>query len=299
LVRVTPLLWSSELGIWIKHEQLQRTGSFKLRGAALAVGRLVEAGWSRGVVCASAGNHGLGVACASAGMGVAATVVVSCGAAEVKRQGIRRLGAHVEVSAGPYEEAEREARLRAVQTGAAFLSPFDDDAVVEGNGGWLADELRGQAMQQGITLDRVIVPVGGGGLVGGLAQRLAPRGVEVIGVQPRSNCAMYESLVRGRALTTYDGGQTLCEGLEGPVAERTFELCRRHLASIALVDEPSILQAVGWAWRHLGQPLEPSAACALAAVRAGLVPSSPSTVLLLTGRNLDDATLDRALETAS
>src|SRR5439155_9164194 len=106
-----------------------------------------------------------------------------------------------------------------------FVSPYDDEDIIDGNGRWLGDEIAGER-----AFKRLIVPVGGGGLIGGLAQAL--RGVEVIGAQPRANCAMYESLASNRAQTTYLGGATLCEGLAGAVAERTYELVRAHVARI-------------------------------------------------------------------
>lgn len=291
LCRVTPLVYAGPLGCFLKLESLQATGSFKLRGAAVKLARLAPEARARGVVAASAGNHGLGVARAAAALGIAATVVVSRGAAAVKRAGIARLGAEVIPSTGDYAQAEREAIELARSSGRAFLSPFDDDDVIEGNGAWLAEELLGQHP----GLARVVVPVGGGGLCGGLGRVLAPRGVAVIGVQPRVNCAMKESLDGGRALVDYQGGETLCEGLEGAVSVRTFELARAHLSSIVLVDEAEVLAAIAFAWRVLGVVAEPSAAVVVAAALSGRLQAEDDTVLVLTGSNLDDELLDRAL----
>ncbi|HEY7953869.1 MAG TPA: pyridoxal-phosphate dependent enzyme [Polyangia bacterium] len=291
LCRVTPLLYAPPLGCYLKLESLQATGSFKLRGAAVALSRLSPEERARGVVAASAGNHGLGLALAGARLSVPVTVVVSRTAAQVKRDGIARLGAEVIVSSGDYDQAEREARTLAASRGRRFISPFDDDDVIDGNGGWLAAELAAQHA----SLRRVIVPVGGGGLAGGLARALEPRGVEVIGIQPRSNCAMHESLRLGRALSSYQGGATRAEGLEGGIALRTFELARAHLSRIELVGEDEILAAVAFAWRALGLYVEPSAAVVLAAVRSGQVIAEEDTALVLTGANLDPALLDEAL----
>ena len=112
-----------------------------------------------------------------------------------------------------------------------FVSPFDDEEIIAGNGGDLAEEIYAQAPD----LKRVVCPVGGGGLIGGIARTLQPRGVSVIGVEPEVNCAMYESLQRGVALTEYDGGDTLAEGCEGAVCERTFELVRDYTSFFSLV----------------------------------------------------------------
>jgi threonine dehydratase len=293
LVRKTPLLFAPPLGCFVKLESLQATGSFKLRGAATKLAGLSSLDKERGVVTASAGNHGLGVALAARELGIAATVVVSRGAAKVKREGIARLGAQVLEAAGDFDVAEAQARALAADQKRVFISAFDDPDVIEGNGSWLAEEL----LEQHAGLKRVIVPVGGGGLSGGLARTLQPRGVQVIGVQPRANCAMHDSLAQGGALTQYHSGGTLCEGLEGPVAERTFELVRAHLDSIVLVDEPEILAAVAFAWRALGFVVEPSAAVVIAAARAGRVMAEDDTALLISGGNLDADLLDRALDT--
>jgi threonine dehydratase len=293
LVRRTPLVYAPALGCWLKLESLQATGSFKLRGAALKLARLSAEERARGVVTASAGNHGLGVAYAARALGVPATVIVSRGAAQVKREGIARLGAEVRASTGDYAAAEAEARALAASTGRTFVSPFDDDDVIDGNGAWLAEELAAAHARLG----RVVVPVGGGGLAGGLARVLGPRGVAVVGVQPSANRAMHDSLALGRALTTYDGAATLAEGLEGPVAERTFALCRAHIERIVLVGEEELLAAIAFAYRALGLLVEPSAAVVLAAARAGRVELEDDTVLVVTGANVDGALVDRALAT--
>jgi threonine dehydratase len=291
LCRVTPFLDAPALGCALKLESLQRTGSFKLRGAAVKLASLDAAERARGVVAASAGNHGAGVACAARALDLSARVVVPSTAPRVKREAIAALGAALEVHGASYEEAEARARQIAAQSGAVFISPFDDERVIDGNGRWLAEEL----LAQRPALERVVVPVGGGGLAGGLAEVLAPRGVAIWGAQPATNCAMHDSLVSSRALTTYDGGATRCEGLEGPVAERTFALCRDGGVRVALVDEESILEAVAFAWRELGLVVEPSAAAAIAALRSGKIPAAPSTVAVVTGGNLDPELLDLAL----
>jgi threonine dehydratase len=291
LCRVTPLVYAGPIGCFLKLESLQVTGSFKLRGAAVKLARLPVEVRARGVVAASAGNHGLGLSRAARELGVPATVIVSRGAAQVKRQGIARNGAEVIASAGDYAQAEREAQELARASGRVFVSPFDDDDVIDGNGAWLGEELATQ--QRGLR--RVLVPVGGGGLIGGLARLLQPRGVQVIGVQPRANCAMHESFAQKRALVDYEGGPTLCEGLEGAVAERTYDLAKRYVDSVVLVDEDEVLRAIAFAYRVLGLLVEPSAAVVLAAVQSGRVAAEDDTALVVTGSNLDDEVLARAL----
>jgi threonine dehydratase len=288
LARVTPLVRGA--GAWLKLESLQATGSFKLRGAAVKLARLGAAVRARGVVAASAGNHGLGMALAARRFGVPLTVVVPESAARVKVDGIARLGADVVRAGAGYVEAEVRAQALAVERGVPFVSPFDDDDVIEGNGAWLGEELYAQR-----AVARVIVPVGGGGLIAGLARALQPRGVEVIGVQPRANCAMHDSFVGGAALTAYAGGATVCDGLEGAVAARTYEIARAYVRRVVLVDEDEVLAAMAYAYRELGLIVEPSAAVGIAAVRGGHAPADDATAIVVTGANVDAELLDRAL----
>lgn len=285
-VRRTPLLFAPPLGCWLKLESLQRTGSFKLRGAARKLLHLPRPG---GVVTASAGNHGQGVALAARHLGLAATVVVPRLCPSVKREAIAHLGAEVRVEGEHYEAAEEAARTLAAARGLPFVSPFDDDEVIAGNGGWVGREL----IEQHPGLKRVVAPVGGGGLVAGLLEALPA--IEVVGVQPCANCAMYDSLAIGRALVRYEGGPTLCEGLEGPVAERTYAVARARRLAITRVDEEAILLAVGYCWRVLGLAVEPSAAVTTAAVRQGLLTVDDATALVITGGNVDPELLDRAI----
>jgi threonine dehydratase len=281
LVRQTPLVFAPPLGCWLKLESLQATGSFKLRGAAVKLARLPP---NSRVVAASAGNHGLGVALAARAFGLSATVVVPLSAARVKRAGMAALGAEVIVEGEEYDDTELFARMLASERGDLFVSPFDDEDVIDGNGRWLGEELASQR-----AFARVIAPVGG--LIGGLAQVLQPRGVTVIGVQPRANCAMHESLAKGRAQTRYVGGATLCEGLAGAVSERTFLLARAHVRELLLIEEEAVLDAMAFAYRSLGLVVEPSAAVALAAARG----AGEDTCVVITGSNVDPETLDQAL----
>ena len=147
--------------------------------------------------------------------------------------------------------------------------------------------------EQHARLSRLVVPVGGGGLVAGLLRALP--GVEVSGVQPRANCAMHDSLLAGRALVDYRGGDTICEGLEGATAERTYAVARARRLAIALVDDDETLAAVGFAYRALGLVVEPSAAIAIAAAHTGRVPTDEDTVIVVTGSNIEPSLLEQAI----
>jgi len=289
-VRKTPLVFAPPLNCWLKLESLQATGSFKVRGAALKLSRMTPEERARGVVTASAGNHGQGVALAASRLGIPAAVVVPAICPQVKRDGMTRYGAEVIVDGATYDEAHERALALAKARYVPYVSAYDDDDIIAGNGEWLGRELA----KEHAGLSRVIVPVGGGGLVSGLLRALP--GVAVHGVQPRVNCAMHDSLVVGRALVEYRGGETLCEGLEGATAQRTFDIARAHNLPIALVEEDDTLEAVGFAWRALGYVVEPSAAVGIAAARAGLVPTDEDTVIVVTGGNIEPALLERAID---
>lgn len=298
LIRRTPIVTCPALTgpagpVRLKLENLQRTGAFKLRGAVRKLARMPVEMRARGVVAASAGNHGLGVALAGQHLGVAITVVVPEGSPTVKRERMLALGADVRVQGADYDAAERHARALARDSGQIFVSPFDDDDIIAGNGSSLAEELHAQVPD----LAMVACPIGGGGLISGLALTLVPRGVRVVGVQPAANCAMYDSVQKGQALTEYCGQHTLAEGLEGAVAERTYRIVKERVERIALVSEAAIRRAVAFGYRQIGTILECSGAVALAGFREGAIEPAArgATVCILTGGNIDPQLLDSIL----
>ncbi len=298
ILRVTPLVPAPSVGrrtgadIWLKLESLQRTGSFKLRGAAAKLAAVSAAGGTR-VIAASAGNHGLGVALAARHFGLEAVVLVSEKAPPIKRDGIASLGARVEVAGATYDEAEAEARRRAAaDPSLIFVSAYDDDHVIAGNGGLLAREILAQLPD----VNTVVTPVGGGGLAGGLGVELVPRGIKLIGVEPEANCAMRRSLDEGRACTVYSGNATLAEGLEGAVSERTFAMAKDYYPEIALVSETAIRRAIVFAYRALGIVCEASAAVGLAALLEEAVElRGRRVVVIISGSNIESDLLDQLL----
>lgn len=293
LVRTTPLVPAPALGanVWLKLENQQRTGSFKLRGACRKLDAMDAAARARGVVTASAGNHGAGVALAGRLLGVPVTVLCPRTVPAVKKANMERAGAIVLAEADHYDDAEARARTLAAARGVPFVSPFDDEEIIAGNGDGLAAEI----LAQRPDVAQVVCPTGGGGLLAGLARSLTPRGVRVVGAQPEQNCAMSESLRLGRALTVYEGEPTLAEGCEGAVAERTYAIVRDAGARVVTVTEDAIRAAIALAYRDLGQTIEASAAVPIAALRAGAVITDVPTVLVVTGGNIDAALLDQVL----
>jgi threonine dehydratase len=294
LVRALPL--EHELGgrVFLKLECLQITGSFKLRGAMRAVAALSTRQRAAGVVTASAGNHGAGLARAAGLLGVSAVVVVPLRTPENKRARMIALGADLRVQGDDYDASEAIARTLAIESGATFVSAYDDEEIMAGNGGSLGAEI----LEQCPDLAKVLVPVGGGGLIAGLANELVPRGVEVMGAQPINNCAMHDSLALGRALCEYQKDSTVAEGCEGAVCERTYQACARHGLSIATCSESAILDAVAFLYRACGVVAETSAAVPVAALREGgaEVAKVGSTVIVISGGNIDQDALDDILQ---
>lgn len=283
--------------VWVALESLQVTGSFKVRGALLALSRLAASG-VKSIVAASAGNHGAGVAYAANVLGIDATIVVPRTAPEAKRARIASQGAKLVVAdVDGYDAAEREGIALAEKTRVPFVSPYDDVVVVAGNGGSLGAEIEAAL---GRVPAVVLSPFGGGGLATGLACALP--GARVWGAQSEASPAFAKSLEKDAAIETLDAADTLADGLEGGISKTAFERARAVVAGVAVVSESQIAAAMTAAYRSLGVTIEGSAAAALAPLLDSLPeemrPSSRAQdlVVVLTGRNVDRARLDAVLE---
>jgi threonine dehydratase len=290
-VRRTPLLPSERLSVLtgarvlLKCENLQVTGSFKVRGATAAVSLLSGDARREGVVTASAGNHGLGLARAARTAGVPCTVVVPAGAPRVKVAGMESLGASVVHSPHEgYDDTERWVLERAATWGRTFISPYDHPAVAAGNGGTLMLEILGEVAAP----DLVIVPCGGGGLsagVGAVAAARSPR-TRIVGVNTDASPGMWLSRRDGRAHTRVASRPTIAEGIEGGVSERSFAWSTRWVHEVATVREATIHEAVGEILRHEHLLVEGSAAAGPAWLLEGN-PAAGTVVVVLTGGNID------------
>ncbi|HEX2187633.1 MAG TPA: pyridoxal-phosphate dependent enzyme [Longimicrobiaceae bacterium] len=294
LARRTPLEpspWLAERAgadVHLKLESLQRTGSFKLRGAANALAALPPGEHARGVVTASAGNHGMGVAWAARALGVPAAVFVPAGAPATKRRRIARWGAELREVPGGYDEAHHAAEEHARGRGLPFVNAFSDFQVVAGQGTVALEVLA--ALPEARTL---VVPAGGGGLVGGMGivARALGRGVRVVGVQTEATSALHESLAAGE-LRSPPVAPTLCEGLSGDIDARSLELARRVVDEVVLVGEDAVRRAVRHLYLEEGVVAEGSAAVGVAALLEGAVPGLRGpVVVVVTGGNIDAATL--------
>jgi threonine dehydratase len=285
---VTPVVASPLLGpdVWLKVETVQPTGSFKVRGALAAVAAALAEDPHRLVVTASAGNHGLGVAFAAQRFGARAVVVIPENASEAKRGALERFAVEVVRHGTSYEEAEAHALARAGGDGdgARFVSAYNDADVIAGQG-TIAIEL----FEQVPGLTTMVAPVGGGGLVAGLAVAATLRdGVGVRGVEAEASPAVSASVSAGRVVTVPIVA-TLADGLAGNLepGSVTVPLIARGVEELMGVDEESIARAVRFLAFEHGLVVEPSGAVAVAALLDGRgAEGAGPTAVVVTGRNV-------------
>jgi threonine dehydratase len=293
---LAPSAWLSEAvgrPVLLKCENRQETGSFKARGALNFLLQLSPDERERGVVTASAGNHGQAVAWAAARLGIPATVALPLDAVPVKVARTRSWGATVVEHGHGYDEAHGYAENLAAETGMVYVPAFDHPWVIAGQG-TVALEI----LEQQPDIALLVVPVGGGGLVSGVALAMsgrAPR-VGVLGVQSDRTKAMHDALGAGR-LVPVATPPTLADGLAGEVCQATLDLCRALDVPVRLVPEDTILPAIGETLVREHLAVEGSAAVAVAAVLQGLLPPGDGPVaLVLSGGNVDPDALAAAVE---
>jgi threonine dehydratase len=287
LVRETPLRPTEIPGLFLKCEHEQLTGSFKVRGALNKVLQLSYEERGRGLVAASAGNHGLGVAYAALKTHAKATIVVPDDAVQPKVDGIRALGGEVIAVPGGFGAAEARGRELAEERQAVWVSPYNDLLVIEGQGtlGLEIDhQLKSASDERGAC--EVYVPVSGGGLACGVGLALKEVGAyRVVGVQ--TSAAPYmAAFYSGDDPETVRETPTLADGLAGPVERGsvTFDLLRDALDDMRVVSEAELREALELAWREFGVLVEPSAAVPLAA--ALKIDGDRRRVVILSGGNL-------------
>lgn len=304
VVHRTPLLPFRTLGQsngtdpWLKCENLQKTGSFKVRGALNAIAALSRWERARGVITISAGNHAQAVAWAAGRAGAHAVVVMPEGAARTKVEAATGYGAEIHLH-GDAAEAFREARRRADEEGLVFLHPFDAEPVIAGHGSTgleVAEDIPGEAV--------MVVPVGGGGQIAGIAGALAASGrltgsgrVRIFGVEPEGAAGMRKSLDEGRA-ATLDRIRTIADGLAPPMAgELNYRYVAEFAEDVVLVSDAEILSAMRLLLTRAKLVAEPSGAAAAAALMYGRVPvkAGETVVALVSGGNVDDDMVVRAL----
>jgi threonine dehydratase len=296
-LRLTPCVVAPALSeimgaqLWLKRDDLQRTGSFKERGARHALLCLDAAARARGVIAASAGNHALGLAFHGGLLGVRVTVVMPANAPAVKIARCRGLGAEVVLHGESFEAAHAHAGELAAASGASFVHPFDDLSVIAGQG-----TLALEVLEQAPGLDTLVVPVGGGGLLAGVAtvvKALRPD-VRVIAVEPANAAGFYAACLHG-APTRAPLRTTLADGLAvARVGTNTFALAASLIDDVVTVSEPEIASAIAHYAQHTGAVVEGAGAVTLAAMLAGKIKSA-AAVLAVTGRNIDARVHERVV----
>jgi threonine dehydratase len=247
----------------LKREDLTAIFSFKLRGAYNRIARLDDTAKARGVIAASAGNHAQGVAYAAARLGLTARLVMPTTTPAIKIDAVRRLGAQIDVFGEDYCDAARQADRIAAETGMTPIHPYDDADVIAGNA-TIALELLRQA-----DCGSVFVPVGGGGLAGGIAaviKAVRPQ-VRVIGVEPHDAAAMTHSIRAGRRVELDHVGLFADGVAVRTVGEQTFELCRRYLDECITVGVDEICAAIKDVFEDTRAVLEPAGALAVAGLK--------------------------------
>jgi threonine dehydratase len=294
-IRATPARRAESLAraldrpLYIKPEHLQRTGSFKIRGALNLLAQLPA---GQAVVAGSAGNHAQGVALAARLTGRRATIFMPHSASLPKVAATRDYGAEVRLEGETVDDAIAAARAHAQATGARFVPPFDDPAVVAGQG------TIGLELAEEVTeATTVLVPVGGGGLLAGIASALAGGPHRVVGVAAEGADSMARSLAAGR-LVTLERTDTIADGiaLKAP-SPLTFEVARRHVADVVVVSDEAIARAVLLLLERAKAVVEPAGAAGLAALLdRSLVPGTGPVTVVLSGGNVDSLLLGHLIE---
>jgi threonine dehydratase len=301
----TPLLSSPELDarlgarVLLKAEPLQRTGSFKFRGAYNALSRLDAAARERGVVAFSSGNHAQGIAEAARMLGIAAIIVMPSDAPEIKKAGVTARGAELRLYDREHEDREAIARALCQDSGRTLIPSFDHPHIIAGQG-VCGLEIFETLAARGDQVARLVCCIGGGGLIGGInlaAEALSPL-TEVYGAEPEGFDDHARSLASGRIETNQRSGGSICDALLSPAPGKlTFAINQRRLRGVGVISDQDALGAVRFAYEHLKIVVEPGGAAALAAVLTGAVEPARDglTVVVLTGGNVDPAVFARAI----
>ncbi|MGZ6252273.1 MAG: threonine ammonia-lyase [Candidatus Binataceae bacterium] len=299
IAKPTPLIHSATLSqmlaaeVYLKPENLQKTGSFKIRGAYNRVAALAPAEAARGAVAASAGNHGQALAWAASRAGVCATIVMPTTAAIAKIDATRSYGQRVELAGIDYLEARRAAREICARTGALFVDAYDDPFVIAGQG------TVGLEIADEFAPDFVLVPVGGGGLLAGIALALAARAprAKLIGVEAAGSAQLSLSLGQGAPSTVPTAVDTIADGLAtGRLGRLPFEIVRSRLDRVVTVDDFEIGEAVLLMLERMKLLTEGAGAAALAgALKLGGAIAGRRVVIVVSGGNIDVNLLDRII----
>lgn len=280
--------------VYLKAENLQRTGSYKIRGAYNRLSQLTEEERAHGVVAASAGNHAQGVALAARELGIAATIFMPNGVALPKFQATRGYGAEVVLQGDVVDETLAAAAEFAQRTGAVLIPPFDHHDVVAGQA-----TLGLEILDQVPDVATVISPIGGGGLISGIASALAlaapDRDIRVLGVQAR-NAAPYPLSLSAGEITPVVVGPTIADGIAvARPGALNFDIIRRTVDDVATVSDDDIARALVVLLERAKLVVEPAGATGVAALLAGALELDGPTVVVLSGGNIDPMVMERVI----
>ncbi|GAA1739155.1 threonine ammonia-lyase [Microcella frigidaquae] len=302
VAEVTPMETSRYLAevlgapVLLKCENLQRTGSYKIRGAYHRISQLSDEEKARGVVAASAGNHAQGVAFAARELGIPATIFMPIGVALPKLQATRAYGAEVVLRGHTVSEPLAAAQEFAERTGAVYIPPFDHADVIAGQG-----TLGLELLEQAPELQTVIVPIGGGGLISGVASVLKRaaaeqgRSIRVIGVQA-ANAAAYPVSLAAGAVTEITISPTIADGIAvAKPGKLNFEIVRDAVDEVVTVDDDDIARAMLVLLERAKLVVEPAGAVGVAAILTGQVAPQGPTVVVLSGGNIDPLIMERVI----
>ena len=299
IVRKTPFERSSVLSdrtnmeVYLKAECLQRTGSFKLRGAYHKIASLSSEEKTKGIVTSSAGNHAQGVGFAATRFNIPSRIYVPEIIPQNKLEAIQRYKVEVVIEGKLYDEAHAAALADAQKSGRVFIAAFDDLLIMAGHG-----TLGLEMLEEISDLDAVVVPVGGGGMIAGVATaaKTIKPAIRIIGCQSIASCAMARSLEENRPYLTFPSQETIAEGLEGGISEVTFKLGHRLIDRMVLVEENEIRSAIRFLLEHHRLVVEGSGAVGVAALLHNRWSDPGRKVgIVLSGGNLDYQLLKQIL----
>lgn len=298
IIRNTELIHAPKIkpdvNLYIKPENLQVTGSFKVRGAAYKISRLTDEEKAKGVIACSAGNHAQGVALAAARNNINAVICLPDGAPISKVEATRAYGAQIELVNGVYDDAYNYALKLKDERGLTFIHPFDDDSVIAGQG-TIALEI----LNENPDVEAIVVPVGGGGLISGVAyavKALRPD-VKVYGVQAAGAPSMAKSVGEGKILTL-DSVKTIADGIAvKQPGSTTFEICSKYVDDIVTVTDDETATAILTLMENQKLVAEGAGAVSVAAVMFDKIPvKGKNTVCIVSGGNIDVTILSRVID---
>lgn len=290
-----PLSHAQGTDVYMKLENYQEIGAFKVRGAANKMLQLSPEEKKAGVATFSTGNHGLAVAYVARKLGISATVCISPGVPRAKVDAIRQMGAEIQVVGNGQDDAERYCCELEEQVGVMVIKPFDDRHVIAGQG------TIGLEMAQEVPdLDTVIVPLSGGGLFAGVALALKSYNpeIKIIGVSMEGSPVMYKSIKAGKPVFLEET-PTLADSLLGGIGlhnEYTFEAVQRYADDLILVTEKEISDAMGFIADRHRMIIEGAAATGVAAILSSKVKASSKMAVIMTGSNVDLSVIKRVIE---